>query len=125
MADYLDFLVDDESTRVIALALEKIRRPEAFFAAAAAGAAGRQADHRPQARAHQHGAAVMTQSHTGTVIGDAWVYDVAFRQARIDDGRRGRRAGRPPAVPGAAARRQVDRPCAGSVCSPGRAGSPR
>ena len=34
MADYLDFLVDDDATRVIALALEKIRRPEEFFAAA-------------------------------------------------------------------------------------------
>ena len=35
MADYLDFLVDHDDTKVIALALEKIRRPGAFFAAAA------------------------------------------------------------------------------------------
>jgi len=82
MADYLDYLVDDPQTRVIALGLEKIRRPDAFFAAAArARAAGK-----PivvlklgrTARSQQ-----MARSHTGTVTGDSWVYDVAFRQAGI------------------------------------------
>jgi acyl-CoA synthetase (NDP forming) len=82
MADYLDYLVDDEKTRVIVLALEKIRRPEAFFAAAArARAAGKPIVALKLGRTDR--GRTMTQSHTGTVIGDAWVYDVAFRQLGI------------------------------------------
>jgi acetate---CoA ligase (ADP-forming) len=82
MADYLDYLAEDESTRVIALALEKIRRPDAFFEAAArARRAGKPVVALKLGRSER--GRVMTQSHTGTVIGDAWVYDVAFRQAGI------------------------------------------
>ncbi|HEX4433676.1 MAG TPA: acetate--CoA ligase family protein [Acidimicrobiales bacterium] len=82
MADYLDFLVDHEPTKVIALALEKIRRPEAFFAAAArARRAGKPVIALKLGRTSK--GRVMTQSHTGTVTGDSWVYDVAFRQAGI------------------------------------------
>jgi len=83
MADYLDFLVDDPDTKVIALALEKIRRPGAFFAAASrALRAGKPIIALKLGRSAR--GRVMTQSHTGTVIGDAWVYEVAFRQACID-----------------------------------------
>ncbi|HEV3213355.1 MAG TPA: acetate--CoA ligase family protein [Acidimicrobiales bacterium] len=83
MADYLDHLVDDPATRIIALALEKVRRPEAFFAAAArALRAGKPIIALKLGRSAR--GRRMTQSHTGTVIGDAWVYDVAFRQAGID-----------------------------------------
>ena len=68
---------------MIALALEKIRRPEAFFAAAArALRAGKPVMALKLGRTER--GRVMTQSHTGTVTGDAWVYDVAFRQAGID-----------------------------------------
>jgi acyl-CoA synthetase (NDP forming) len=82
MADYLDFLVDHEPTKVIALALEKIRRPEAFFAAAArARRAGKPVIALKLGRTDK--GRVMTQSHTGTVTGDSWVYEVAFRQAGI------------------------------------------
>jgi acetate---CoA ligase (ADP-forming) len=82
MADYLEYLVDDPATEVICLVVEKIRRPDAFFAAAA--------------RARQSGKPViavklartgrtqrMALSHTGTLTGDAWVYDQAFKQAAI------------------------------------------
>jgi acyl-CoA synthetase (NDP forming) len=83
MADYLDFLVEDEATRVIALALEKIRRPEAFFAASArALRAGKPIIALKLGRSARGRG--MTQSHTGTVVGDAWVYEVALQQARID-----------------------------------------
>lgn len=82
MADYLDFLVEHPDTKVIALALEKIRRPDAFFAAAArARRAGKPIIALKLGRTNR--GRVMTQSHTGTVTGDAWVYDVAFRQAGI------------------------------------------
>src|SRR6202050_4886954 len=67
--DFLEFLVDDPSTRVIALYCEEIRRPQAFLAAVrrarAAGKpvvlmlAGRSAKARKAA-----------QSHTGALIGD-------------------------------------------------------
>ena len=67
--DFLEFLADDPSTRVIALYCEQIRRPQAFLAAIrrarAAGKpvvlmlAGRSAKARKSA-----------QSHTGALIGD-------------------------------------------------------
>jgi len=67
--DFLEFLIDDPSTRVIALYCEQVRRPQAFLAAIrrarAAGkpvvimAAGRSAKSRKAA-----------QSHTGALIGD-------------------------------------------------------
>jgi acetate---CoA ligase (ADP-forming) len=82
MADYVEFLVDHQPTKVIALALEKIRRPEAFFAAAArARRAGKPVIALKLGRTGK--GRVMTQSHTGTVTGDSWIYDVAFRQAGI------------------------------------------
>ncbi len=67
--DFLEFLVEDQATRVIALYCEEIRRPQAFLAAIrrarAAGKpvvlmlAGRSAKARKSA-----------QSHTGALIGD-------------------------------------------------------
>ena len=35
LADYVDYLVDDPETTAIGLVIEKIRRPQAFFAAVA------------------------------------------------------------------------------------------
>jgi acyl-CoA synthetase (NDP forming) len=82
MADYLDYLVEDDATRVIALALEKIARPESFFAAAAkARRAGKPIVALKLGRSDR--GRQITQSHTGTLTGDAWVYEVAFRQAGI------------------------------------------
>jgi acyl-CoA synthetase (NDP forming) len=82
MADYVDYLVDDPDTRVIALGLEKIRRPQAFFAAAhRARLAGKPIIALKLGRTERSRA--MARSHTGTVTGDSWVYDVAFRQAGI------------------------------------------
>jgi acetate---CoA ligase (ADP-forming) len=81
-ADYLDFLVEDPGTKVIALMLEKIRRPELFFAAAArARRAGKPIVAMKMGRGER--ARRMALSHTGTLTGDAWVYDIAFRQAGI------------------------------------------
>ena len=67
--DFLEFLADDRSTRVIAVYCEEIRRPQEFLAAIrrarAAGKpvvlmlAGRSAKARKAA-----------QSHTGALIGD-------------------------------------------------------
>ncbi len=67
--DFLEFLVDDRSTRVIALYCEEIRRPQEFLAALRrARAAGKpvvlmQAGRSAKARK-------AAQSHTGALIGD-------------------------------------------------------
>lgn len=82
MADYLDYLVDDPATRVICLVVEKIRRPAAFFAAAArAREAGKPIVAIKLARSER--TQKMALSHTGSLTGDAWVYEQAFKQAGI------------------------------------------
>jgi acetate---CoA ligase (ADP-forming) len=82
MADYLDYLVDDPGTEIICLVVEKIRRPDAFFAAAArARAAGKPVVAVKLARTER--TQRMAMSHTGTLTGDAWVYEQAFKQAGI------------------------------------------
>lgn len=82
MADYLDYLVDDPETRVIALGIEKIRRPQAFFAAARrAREAGKPIMAIKLGRSAR--GLRMAASHTGTLTGDAWTYEVAMSQANI------------------------------------------
>ncbi|MEU9272610.1 acetate--CoA ligase family protein [Streptomyces sp. NPDC048251] len=82
LADYLDHFATDPATRVVALALEKIRRPDEFFAAARRCLeAGKPVVALKLGRSER--AQRMAASHTGTLTGDAWVYDVAFRQAGI------------------------------------------
>lgn len=82
VADYLDYFASDDATRIVALAIEKIRRPEAFF-----DAARRCLEAGKPMVAIKLGRSERTQrmaaSHTGTLTGDAWVYDVAFKQAGI------------------------------------------
>ncbi|MET0736407.1 MAG: acetate--CoA ligase family protein [Microbacterium sp.] len=82
VAAFLGHLADDERTSVILLALEKIRRPEAFFAAAArALERGKPVLALKLGRSQR--AQRMAASHTGSMTGDAWVYEVALRQAGI------------------------------------------
>jgi acyl-CoA synthetase (NDP forming) len=82
LADYVDYLVDDPETTSIGLVIEKIRRPRAFFAAVArATAAGKPVVALKLARNER--SQRLAASHTGTLTGDAWVYDVALRQAGV------------------------------------------
>jgi acetate---CoA ligase (ADP-forming) len=82
LADYVDYFVTDPETRAIGLILEKIRRPEEFFAAAdRATAAGKPIVVLKLARTEQ--SQQMAVSHTGALTGDSWVYDVALRQAGV------------------------------------------
>jgi acetate---CoA ligase (ADP-forming) len=82
MADYLDYLAGDPATEIICLVVEKIRRPEAFFAAAAkARAAGKPVIAIKLARTER--TQRMAMSHTGSLTGDAWTYEQAFKQAGI------------------------------------------
>jgi acetate---CoA ligase (ADP-forming) len=81
-ADYLDFLADDPNTRAICLLVESIRDPAAFFTAAA--------------KAHDNGKPIIAlklgrteqarriaRSHTGALVKDNWVYEMALRQAGV------------------------------------------
>lgn len=82
LADYLEYLADDAQTRVVALIVEKVRRPDAFFAAARRCLeAGKPIVAMKLGRSER--SQRMAASHTGTLTGDTWVYDVAFRQAGI------------------------------------------
>jgi acyl-CoA synthetase (NDP forming) len=82
LGDYVDYLVDDPETTSIGLVIEKIRRPAAFFAAVArATAAGKPVVALKLARNER--SQRLAASHTGALTGDAWVYDVALRQAGV------------------------------------------
>lgn len=74
MADYLEFLVDDPQTRVIACLAEGIRKPAAFMAVAAkALAAGKPIVILKGGRSEKGKQAAI--SHTGAMAGDDAVFD--------------------------------------------------
>lgn len=82
ISDLLDFLADDPETTTIGLIVEGIRNPDAFFAAARRCiAAGKPVVALKLARNSRTQA--MAASHTGALAGNAWAYDVAFRQVGI------------------------------------------
>lgn len=82
LVDYVDYLVADPQTTLIAVIAEKLRDPAGFFAAAARARAAR----KPlivlklgrSTRARD-----IVRSHTGALTGESWVYDLAFRDAGI------------------------------------------
>jgi acyl-CoA synthetase (NDP forming) len=73
LADYLNFLVDDPHTKIIALFIEGVRRPDAFMAAA-----GRALEAGKPIVAIKTGATAKSQaaaqSHTGAIGGDYAAY---------------------------------------------------
>jgi acetate---CoA ligase (ADP-forming) len=82
LADYVDYLTDDPETTAIGLIIEKVRRPAEFFAAVRrAAAAGKPVVALKLARNER--SQRMAASHTAALTGDAWVYDVALRQAGV------------------------------------------
>jgi acetate---CoA ligase (ADP-forming) len=82
LADYVDYLTDDPETTAIGLIIEKVRRPAEFFAAVRRAAeAGKPVVALKLARNER--SQRMAASHTAALTGDAWVYDVALRQAGV------------------------------------------
>jgi acyl-CoA synthetase (NDP forming) len=81
-ADVLDYLVDDEQTRVICLFLEEIREPDRF-----AGAAEKAARAAKPIVALKAGASPVGQvaalAHTGSLAGDDAVVDAVLRQFNV------------------------------------------
>ncbi len=83
LADYVDYLTGDPETKAIGLVIEKVRRPAEFFAAVRrATEAGKPVVALKLARNER--SQKMAASHTAALTGDAWVYDVALRQAGVD-----------------------------------------
>ena len=82
LADYLDFLADDDATRVICLVIEKIRDAPRFFDAVRRTRAHNKPVIALKLGRSERGRAI-SQSHTGAIADDAWIYDVALRQAGI------------------------------------------
>jgi acyl-CoA synthetase (NDP forming) len=79
VADFIDHLVDDPGTRVIALYLEGLRRPEAFKSAVGrARAAGKPVVAYKVGRSEAGARAAV--SHTGALAGSDAAYDALFRQ---------------------------------------------
>ncbi len=73
LADYLNFLVDDPETRIIALFIEGIRRPQAFMHAAGRALAAGKPILAIKTGATQKSQAA-AQSHTGVIGGDYAAY---------------------------------------------------
>jgi acetyltransferase len=82
LADYINFLVDDEHTRILACMVEGIRRPQAFMAAAEkALRAGKPVVMVKLGRSERGRAAAA--SHTGAIAGDDAVFDAVCRKYGI------------------------------------------
>ncbi len=79
LADYINFFVEDEGTRIIACMVEGVRRPDAFLAAAEkALAAGKPLLVLKLGRSARGQAAAA--SHTGALAGDDRVFDAVCRK---------------------------------------------
>ena len=82
LADFIDALVDDEATRVIALYIEAVRHPEKFRAAALRAArAGKPIVAFKIGRSEAGAQAAV--SHTGALAGADRMYDALFRQTGV------------------------------------------
>jgi acyl-CoA synthetase (NDP forming) len=82
VTDVLDYLVDDPDTRVIALFLESVRRPEEFARVARRAAAAGKPVVALKIGSSQL-ASVTARAHTGALVGDDSVIDAAFRQLGV------------------------------------------
>jgi acyl-CoA synthetase (NDP forming) len=82
LADFVDALVDDDATRVIALYVETVRHPEKFRAAALRAArAGKPVVAFKIGRSEAGAQAAV--SHTGAMAGADRMYDALFRQTGV------------------------------------------
>jgi acyl-CoA synthetase (NDP forming) len=82
LADFVDHLVDDQATKVIALYVETVRNPEKFRAAAfRAARAGKPIVAFKIGRSEA--GALAAVSHTGALAGADRMYDALFRQTGV------------------------------------------
>jgi acyl-CoA synthetase (NDP forming) len=82
LADFIDYLADDDATRVIALYIETVRNPERFRAACLkAAAAGKPVVAFKIGRSEAGARAAV--SHTGAMAGADRMYDALFKQVGV------------------------------------------
>ncbi|SPA43685.1 6-Carboxyhexanoate-CoA ligase [Cupriavidus taiwanensis] len=82
LADFIDYLADDQATRVIALYVESVRNPEAFRRAALKAArAGKPVVAFKIGRSESGARAAV--SHTGALAGADRMYDALFEQVGV------------------------------------------
>ena len=82
LADFIDYLAEDDATRVIALYIETVRNPERFRAACLkAAAAGKPVVAFKIGRSEAGARAAV--SHTGAMAGADRMYDALFRQVGV------------------------------------------
>ncbi|WP_151637784.1 acetate--CoA ligase family protein [Noviherbaspirillum aerium] len=82
LSDFVDYLADDDATRVIALYIESVRNPDKFRAAALKAArAGKPVVAFKIGRSEAGAKAAV--SHTGALAGADRMYDALFRQVGI------------------------------------------
>jgi acyl-CoA synthetase (NDP forming) len=79
MTDVMRYLIDDDATRVIALFIESVRRPDEFLALAREALAKGKPVVAIKVGRSQTGARV-ARAHTGSLVGDDAVVDAVFRQ---------------------------------------------
>ena len=79
MTDVMRYLIDDEATRVIALFIESVRRPDEFLALAREALAKGKPVVAIKVGRSQAGARV-ARAHTGSLVGDDAVVEAVFRQ---------------------------------------------
>jgi len=79
LADYINFMVEDADTRMIACMVEGIRRPAAFMAAAAKALAAQKPILMVKVGRSDGGRAAV-KSHTGAIAGDDQVFDAVCRK---------------------------------------------
>jgi acyl-CoA synthetase (NDP forming) len=80
--DVIDYLIEDDQTKVIALFLEAISEPSAFAAAAAKAEGAGKPIVALKAGSSQAGSAAAL-AHTGSIAGDDAVVDAALRQFNV------------------------------------------
>jgi acyl-CoA synthetase (NDP forming) len=79
MTDVMRYLIDDDATKVIALFIESVRRPDEFLALAREALAKGKPIVAIKVGRSQAGARV-ARAHTGSLVGDDAVVDAVFRQ---------------------------------------------
>ena len=79
MTDVMRYLIDDDATRVIALFIESVRRPDEFIALAREALAKGKPIVAIKVGRSQTGARV-ARAHTGSLVGDDAVVDAVFSQ---------------------------------------------
>jgi len=82
LADYINFMVEDEHTKMIACMVEGVRRPQAFMAAAAKALAARKPIILVKVGRSERGRAAAA-SHTGAITSDDQVFNAACRKYGI------------------------------------------